>query len=100
MIQPILDKEDSQKYREYMKNYMKCKRLGLTGINTDGTKRINKNLVRASEKMADLNSEIGGAGGIRTRYLLNANQAFSRVNYGPMQYISNLSKLGLYRKLV
>jgi hypothetical protein len=27
--------------------------------------------------------EAGGAGGIRTRYLLNANQAFSRVNYGP-----------------
>jgi hypothetical protein len=26
----------------------------------------------------------GGAGGIRTRYLLNANQTFSRVNYGPI----------------
>jgi hypothetical protein len=26
----------------------------------------------------------GGAEGIRTPYLLNANQAFSRVNYGPI----------------
>jgi hypothetical protein len=25
----------------------------------------------------------GGAEGIRTPYLLNANQAFSQVNYGP-----------------
>lgn len=28
---------------------------------------------------------IGGPGGIRTPYLLNANQMFSQVNYGPEQ---------------
>ena len=29
--------------------------------------------------------KFGGAGGIRTRYLLTASQTFSRVNYGPIK---------------
>ena len=29
----------------------------------------------------------GGPGGIRTPYLLNANQAFSQMNYGPIVWI-------------
>jgi site-specific DNA recombinase len=32
---------------------------------------------------------LGGAEGIRTPYLLNANQAFSRVNYGPATPVSS-----------
>ena len=39
-----------------------------------------------------LKREAGGAEGIRTPYLLNANQAFSQLNYGPVirDIISNI----------
>ena len=35
----------------------------------------------------------GGAGGIRTRYLLTASQTFSQLNYSPINIISTLSNL-------
>ena len=34
----------------------------------------------------------GGAGGIRTRYLLTASQTFSRVNYSPTNLSTNLTQ--------
>jgi hypothetical protein len=37
----------------------------------------------------------GGAGGIRTPYLLTASQTFSQVNYGPTKAIVNLSENGV-----
>jgi site-specific DNA recombinase len=56
---------------------------------------INKEKVKVTHKLPLPNGgdhiavlpidTFGGAGGIRTRYLLNANQAFSRVNYGPLE---------------
>jgi hypothetical protein len=39
----------------------------------------------------------GGAGGIRTPYLLTASQTFSQVNYGPTKAIVNLSENGVGR---
>jgi site-specific DNA recombinase len=40
----------------------------------------------------------GGAGGIRTPYLLTASQTFSQLNYSPIKTISNLAKIGRKRK--
>jgi hypothetical protein len=36
------------------------------------------------EKVVNPGRWIGGAGGIRTPYLLRAKQTFSQVNYGPL----------------
>jgi hypothetical protein len=36
----------------------------------------------------------GGAGGIRTPYLLTASQTFSQLNYSPIKTLSNLTKNG------
>ena len=41
----------------------------------------------------------GGAGGIRTPYLLTASQTFSQVNYGPRDNLFNLTEKTKRRKL-
>jgi hypothetical protein len=41
---------------------------------------------------------LGGAGGIRTPYLLTASQTFSQLNYGPVETLSNLAENGGERK--
>ena len=53
--------------------------------------------IAAQAKGSEIDTS-GGADGIRTRYLLNANQAFSRVNYGPTDYNFNLPERPLLGK--
>ena len=46
-----------------------------------------KALVCIASTRAFLAAKVGGAGGIRTPYLCDANATFSRVNYGPASTI-------------
>jgi hypothetical protein len=43
-----------------------------------------------------LHEKFGGAGGIRTPYLRDANAAFSRVNYGPKANVKIITYLGSF----
>ena len=82
-LRKLLVESDLTERKGFLRSFVKR-------LETDGktvTVRYKLPLVQGTNGWDDVAvlpiDNLGGAGGIRTPYLLNANQAFSRVNYGP-----------------
>ena len=82
-LQSILDESDVVQRKAFLRSFVKKVVVGKEEVKLHYALPMPPDVKREQSVGVLPIDTLGGAGGIRTPYLLTASQTFSQVNYGP-----------------